>query len=146
MKTSAPPANLLLYDGVCGLCHGFVRFVLARDHGGIFRFAPLQGEPARRLLAQHGLTPTELDSVVLVLDAGTQQERLLVRSAAAIEVLRRLDRPWPLLAEWLGALPPGLRDGAYRWVARHRYRIFGRVGDEAQACPLPSPAHRNRFL
>jgi predicted DCC family thiol-disulfide oxidoreductase YuxK len=126
----------LLFDGVCNLCHGTVRFVLAHDRAARFRFATLQSEVGRALLARHGLDAAALDSVVLV-DADGAHER----SDGALRTLARLDSPW----RWLGLLrvvPRPLRDAVYDWIARHRYGWFGKL----DACPLPRPEWRDRFL
>ena len=132
---------VLFYDGVCGLCDRVVQFVLRRDHKDRFRFAALQGDFARAALARHGRTTEVLDTIYLVLDRGTPHERLLAKSDAALETARRLGFPWRLL--WvLRVLPRAWRDLAYDAVARNRYRLFGR----AEACILPSPEHRSKFI
>ena len=131
---------LLFFDGTCGLCDGFVQFVLARDRAERFHFAPLQGERAHRELARHGADADLLDTVYVLAGPGTPGERLLYRSDAVLFVLSQLPWPW----RWMGAarvLPRALRDGAYALVARHRYRVFGR----REACRIPSPAERARF-
>ena len=139
MAAGSPP--VLLFDGVCNLCHGVVQFVIRHDPRGQFRFAALQSPAGQALLAAHGLSPTaalgaDPDSVVLLAGGRAYQ-----RSAAVLQVARRLGWPWRLLA--LGAvLPLGWRDALYDYVARHRYRWFGRQ----PACLLPTPALRARFL
>ena len=135
-------SDLVLYDGVCGLCNGFVAFVWPRDRAGRFRFAALQGEAARAILARHGRDATALDTVFVVVDAGTPSERLLDRSAAGVYVLAQLGGAWRLAAALLGWVPRPLLDLAYRLVARNRYRLFGRL----DACPVPGPEHRERFI
>jgi len=131
----------ILFDGVCNLCNGFVQFVIRHDAAGRFRFAALQSEAAQALLAAHGqaLAPAELadpTSVMLVADG-----RVYTHSAAVLRIAARLDGPWRVLA--LGrALPRPWRDAAYRFVARHRYRWFGRQ----ESCMLPTPELRGRFL
>ncbi len=132
---------VLLYDGVCGLCNGVVRWILRRDRAGRFRFAPLQEELARTLLRRHGLDPDDLDSVVLVRDRGLPTERLERRARAILGVAREVGGMGRLgvLVAWL---PTPLLDLAYRCVARVRYRLFGRH----DACPLPAPEHRAKFL
>jgi predicted DCC family thiol-disulfide oxidoreductase YuxK len=129
---------LILFDGECGLCSGVVRFVAARDPARRFRFASLQGEAGRRECARLGvrLPAGAPDSIVLTTD-----RHAWIRSDAVIEIARRL--PWP----WRGALvlravPESLRDGAYRWVARHRFRWFG----TADRCAAPTPELRARLL
>jgi predicted DCC family thiol-disulfide oxidoreductase YuxK len=154
---------ILLYDGVCGLCNGTVQFILRRDRAGVFRFAALQGELAKRILARHGIDASALAAVIVVVNFDQPDERLLSRSDAAVFILRHLgavelgsarpdQRPGPTLGEgsafWRGAggllnfIPRRLRDWGYGIVARNRYRIFGRY----DACPMPSEETRARFL
>jgi predicted DCC family thiol-disulfide oxidoreductase YuxK len=136
-----PAPAIILFDGVCNLCNGFVQFVLRHDGAGQFRFAALQSEAARALLAAHGhpLTPAALAdpaSVVLVAEG-----RVYTHSAAVLRIAGRLGGLWRLAAVgWL--LPGPWRDALYRFVARHRYRWFGRQ----ESCWLPTPALRGRFL
>jgi predicted DCC family thiol-disulfide oxidoreductase YuxK len=130
------PQPLVLFDGVCGLCNRFVDFVLARDRGARLRFAPLQSEHGRALLAAAGLDPDALDSVVLVRGGRAYRE-----SAAALRVLAELGLPWSLCAAAL-AIPAPLRDAVYRFVARNRYAWFGL----RETCRLPTPEERTRFL
>jgi predicted DCC family thiol-disulfide oxidoreductase YuxK len=125
---------VLLFDGVCTLCNGFVRFVIDRDPAGRFQFAPLQSDAARRVL---GAAPQPLpDSLVLV-----ENGRLFTRSTAALRVARGLRSPWPL-AYLLVAVPRPVRDWVYDAVARNRYRWFGR----RDVCMVPTPDLRARFL
>ncbi|HVP30136.1 MAG TPA: thiol-disulfide oxidoreductase DCC family protein [Myxococcota bacterium] len=130
------PRAILLFDGVCNLCHAAVRFVTERDPAGRFAFAPLQSELGRRLLRQAGLPEDTLDTVVLLQDG-----RAYLRSDAMLRAMKRLRAPWPLASLAL-VVPRFLRDGVYDFVARHRYRWFGRK----DACPVPTPEQRARFL
>ena len=128
----------LFYDGSCALCHGAVRFVLARDpEGRAFRFAPLDGA-AFRAVASDEVRAGLPDSLVLA----TEEGRLLTRSDAVLHLLGRLGSGWRALARLGGLVPRGLRDDAYDLVARVRYRVFGRKDD---ACPVIPPALRSRF-
>jgi predicted DCC family thiol-disulfide oxidoreductase YuxK len=129
-------AAVLFYDGVCGLCDRIVRFVLRHDRRRCFRFAPLQGDFARATLARHGRDARQLDSVCLLIDG-----RLLEKSDAVLAILGALGGVWRLAALPLRLLPRRLRDGGYDWVARHRYRWFGRFDE----CPLPTPELRARL-
>ncbi len=136
-----PAPATILFDGVCNLCNGFVQFVIRHDAAGQFRFAALQSAAGQALLAAHGhpLTPAALAdpaSVVLVADG-----RVHTHSAAVLRIAGRLGGVWRLTAAgWL--LPAPWRDALYRFVARHRYRWFGRQ----ESCLLPTPALRGRFL
>lgn len=133
---------LLLYDGVCGLCDRIVHFVLKRDRSDRFRFAPLQGPTAEQVLARHGIDARDLDTFHLVLDVGGPSERVVSRGQGAAVALRRLPGLWRLIGAVLAVLPRRLVDGGYRFVAERRYRIWGK----ADACALPSPQERAKFL
>jgi predicted DCC family thiol-disulfide oxidoreductase YuxK len=123
---------IILFDGVCNLCTGSVRFVIERDSRKQFRFASLQSPVAERLLGQHDA----LESMVLI--AGGKTYR---KSTAALLVARRLDGLWPLLSVLL-VVPRPLRDAAYDWIGRRRYRMFGK----REACWVPRPELADRFL
>jgi predicted DCC family thiol-disulfide oxidoreductase YuxK len=145
MAAALPPAlpvdpaehPILLFDGVCNLCEGLVRFAIEHDRTGRFRFAPLQSELGRALLVRHGYDPDAIDAVVLVDGAGATD-----RSTAALRLARDLGAPWRWLAPALLLVPRGLRDAVYDWVARNRYRWFGRRSE----CLVPTPELRARFL
>ena len=127
---------IVLYDGVCGLCDRSVQLILRNDRRGRFRFAALQSETGRALLEKFGLSPEALDSVVLVEGAHAWR-----KSRAALRIARRMDAPWPLL--WpLVVVPRPVADFFYNLVAKHRYRIFGKL----DACMIPPPEVRARFL
>lgn len=138
---------ILLYDGVCGLCNRLTQFILRRDRAGIFRFASLQSPLAAGILSRHGLNAADLDTVYVVLHydpskADSQTESLLARSDAVVFILRRLGGFWGFLGIISRLAPRPLREWAYRFVARHRYRVFGRY----DTCLLPGPQNRDRFL
>ncbi|QDU68147.1 thiol-disulfide oxidoreductase DCC family protein [Engelhardtia mirabilis] len=128
---------LVLYDGDCGLCERSVQFILERDPKERFVFAPLQSQLARDLIRSIGADPDRLETIVLRDEAG----RMHLRSGAALRIAARLRAPWPLLAAGL-VLPPLLRDGVYKWIARRRLRWFG----SADSCRLPDPKRPARFL
>ena len=129
---------IVLFDGVCNLCSAAVRFVVERDPAAHFRFASLQSEAGRALQLEHGLELAEGDptSIVLVDDG-----RVFRRSAAALRIARRLRFPWPLFYAFV-VVPRFVRDAAYDFVARHRYRWFGKK----DVCMVPTPELRARFL
>ena len=138
----ASPNPVLLYDGVCGLCNRTVQFVLKRDRGDLFRFAPLQSEFAAELLRRHRASPQNLDTFFIVLKRGEADERLLVRSDAAAFVLQTVGGIWRVLCSALRVLPRWLRDAVYNLLARNRYRLFGKF----DSCPLPREEDRHKFL
>jgi predicted DCC family thiol-disulfide oxidoreductase YuxK len=136
------PHPILLYDGVCGLCNRFVQFILRRDRNAVFYFASLQGAQAARILARHGASPSDLDTVYVVVNHELPDEYLLSRSEAVLFVLKQLGGLWRAPASLLQLLPKFLSDPAYNTVARNRYRIFGR----SDLCTLPSDQDHSRFL
>ena len=132
---------IVLYDGVCGLCNRLVQFLLKRDTHDRFRFASLQSNFANDLLTHHRFDPHDLDTVYVVNDYGQPNQSLLARSDAILYMLAQLGGPWRLAG--IGrVLPKVFRDAVYKVVARNRYRVFGKH----EACMLPEPRHRARFL
>jgi predicted DCC family thiol-disulfide oxidoreductase YuxK len=128
----------VFYDGHCGLCHGLVRFLIAKDPTGEkFDFAPLQGEYCAAAIphAQRQRLP---DSVV-VRTAGGQ---LLVKSAAIVHVLKRVGGPWRAIGTGLGVLPTSIIDFGYDCVARMRRRLFN---SPSNTCPLVPANLQKRF-
>jgi predicted DCC family thiol-disulfide oxidoreductase YuxK len=132
---------LLLYDGVCALCNGLVRLLLKHDSEARLRYTPLQSVLGGEMLARFGIQMLP-DGIVLVTDALTPRERLFQRSDAVRTALQLLEKPWSSLGRALGFVPRSLREFGYGFVARLRYRLFGRY----DTCPLPPPDQRNRIL
>ena len=132
---------VLLYDGLCGFCDRAVRGVLRLDRHRTFLFAPLDGAFARGVLSRH---PELLGVDSLVLVEPTEDgagEHAWVRSEAFVRVARHLGGVWRLVTV-LALIPRPVRDWAYDAFARRRYRVFGRF----EACPVPPPEVRSRFL
>ncbi len=131
-----PSHPILLFDGVCNLCNRSVQFVIRHDAAERFRFAALQSNFGKELLEKHGLSPNDLDTVVLI-----HKGRAATRSDAALKVLHLLGWPWSMAAVFL-MLPKGIRDAVYRQIARNRYRWFG----QQEQCMIPTPELTSRFL
>jgi predicted DCC family thiol-disulfide oxidoreductase YuxK len=127
---------ILLFDGVCNFCNATVQFVLRHERDARLRFAPLQSDAAKRLLAERGVAD-DLSTLVLV-----DGPRAYTRSSAAVRMLRSLGGAWTVLAALLWVVPKPLRDLGYGVFARLRYRLFGM----REACMVPSPEQRARFL
>ncbi|CAM4229660.1 MAG: thiol-disulfide oxidoreductase DCC family protein [Paenibacillus macerans] len=126
---------VVLFDGVCNFCNGSVQFIIRRDRAGYFRFASLQSDAAKSLLAGRAEAPS-LDSIILI-----ENDRVFTESTAVLRIARKLDGIWRGAALFL-AVPKPLRDWAYRLFARNRYRWFGKRSE----CMLPTPEQRQRFL
>ncbi|MEK3968828.1 MULTISPECIES: thiol-disulfide oxidoreductase DCC family protein [Paenibacillus] len=128
--------SIVLIDGVCHLCQGVVRFIIPRDPEAKFLFAPLQNEIAAKLMKESGLQPGQLNTVILLENGVYYTE-----SAAVLRIARKLRFPWPAAYVFI-LVPRSLRNALYRYVAKNRYRWFGR--DEQ--CMLPTPEIKRRFL
>lgn len=128
--------GIVLFDGVCNLCNHSVDFIIKKDKKARFKIAALQDEKSKEMLKKFQINHQELESVILVQDG-----KVFMKSRAALEISRNLDWPWPVLYP-LVLVPHQLRDPIYDWVARNRYRWFGKK----ETCRLPSPEEKSRFL
>lgn len=144
-QTSSEPKSrpVLLYDGECGLCNRVVRRLLRADRAGWLHYAPLQSGPAQEYLRAQGLPVADFASLVFVPDwsnpaRGTYRLRTDGVLGACAVVGGGL---WRTVG-WTRFIPVGLRDGAYKLVARSRYALFGRY----QPSALPEPEWEKRFL
>jgi predicted DCC family thiol-disulfide oxidoreductase YuxK len=127
---------IVLFDGVCHLCNSSVNFIIAHDRHRYFKFAPLQSTVGQELLGRHHLSTDTLDTFVLI-EGGAAY----TRSTAALRVARRLGGLWPLLYAGI-VVPKPLRDLVYSFIARNRYRWFGKK----ESCMMPTPDVKERFL
>jgi predicted DCC family thiol-disulfide oxidoreductase YuxK len=131
---------IVFYDGTCALCHGFVRFAVLRDRRSVLRFAPLGGETfAASGLASANWSEPPPDSVILY----TPENKLLIRSDAALEILYQLGGFWKAAASICGLIPRNYRDFVYDRIAAERKKIFGGTGS---VCPIVPGVLRDRFL
>src|SRR5688572_29551930 len=120
---------LILFDGVCNLCNAAVQFIIKRDKKEKFKFASLQSPGVHEYLSQLSAQGPELSTMVLV-----KNNKLYDRSTAALEIARDLSGFWPTLYS-LMVFPKFLRDAVYNFIARNRYRFFGKKDE----CMIPSP-------
>jgi predicted DCC family thiol-disulfide oxidoreductase YuxK len=130
------PEPVILFDGVCNFCNGAINFLIRQDRKGLFRFAPLQSAAAHSLLEQYQIPKKEFQSFVLI-----QSGQVYQKSTAALKVLNRLPWYWKAL-QVLWLIPKSLRDAIYDFIARNRYKWFGRK----EECMVPTVEMRNRFL
>ena len=127
---------ILLFDGHCNLCNAWVQYVVKRDSSSRIRFASLQSGAGRRLLEEHKIDENYIDSLVLF-----EEERFSVSSNAALRTLSYFDG-WERHLIFLSVVPRSLRDLVYRFIAKNRYKWFGR----REQCMVPTAELSKRFL
>lgn len=128
---------IILFDGVCNLCNGAVNWLIARDKKDLFRFVSLQSGLGQKITHHIGVDTSRIDSIIFY------QPGLAYyyKSDAALKTASLLGFPWSLWGVFR-VLPRPLRDTLYDWVARNRYRWFGRK----EQCRVPTPELRGKFL
>jgi predicted DCC family thiol-disulfide oxidoreductase YuxK len=130
------PQAIIFFDDHCHLCCGSVQFILKRDPGGYFQYAPVDSETAKQVFANWDKKEPIPDSIILY-EAG----RFYTRSTASLRVARKLSGSWPLLYAWM-IVPGFIRDAVYNLIARNRYKWFGR----SETCWMPKAEWKGRFL
>jgi predicted DCC family thiol-disulfide oxidoreductase YuxK len=128
--------GIVLFDGVCHLCDGAVRFILKKERAVELKFAPLQSDSGKSLLQKYGYSPNYLDGLILI-----ENNRAHDRSSACLRIAGKLSFPWKLLFPLL-IIPKPLRDLIYGIIASVRYRWLGKK----ETCSLPQGEDQTRFL
>jgi predicted DCC family thiol-disulfide oxidoreductase YuxK len=128
--------NIILFDGLCGLCSGLPAFIAKHDRALRFRYSWCQSEEGRSIATRYGISSQSPETLIYV-ERGTP----FFKSLACVKIARGLDFPWRLL--WIGVLiPRPIRDRIYDMISRHRYELFGRTN----TCPVPPTHLQDRFI
>lgn len=139
---SSQHTNLVLFDGVCNLCNGFVQFLIRHDRKNLFSFGSLQSERVQRLMAEHPASPDKsahgnsLTSVIYV-----RHGQYYTRSTAVLHILTDLGGLWRVTGI-CRIIPRQIRDMIYNWISRRRYRWWG----QRQTCIIPGLELKKRFI
>jgi len=128
--------TILLFDGICNLCNGWVQFVLKRNKSESIIFGSLQSVSGQELLKTHNLSQTQFDTLIVI-----NQGKVYKKSQAVFILIKQLDFPWPVFAVFK-IIPRFLSDKIYDLVARYRYNIFGKMDQ----CMIPKENVKDRFL
>ena len=128
--------RIILFDGDCNFCDASVQFIIKRDPTAHFLFTSLQSKKGLELTKKYAISE-DVDSLVLI-----ENGKAFTRSSAALRIAKKLDGLWHLFF-LLILVPRKIRDGVYNYVAKNRYKWFGKKED---ACMLPSPEQRKRFI
>ncbi len=127
---------IVLFDGVCNLCNGVIKFAIKRDKKELLHFASLQSSPAKELMRQFELDENQLKTFVYIED-----NKAYTRSTAGLKLVRNFGGLWPLLYGFI-IIPKPIRDIVYNFISNNRYRWFGKE----ESCMIPSPEIKARFL
>ncbi|WP_338752163.1 thiol-disulfide oxidoreductase DCC family protein [Bacillus sp. FJAT-52991] len=128
-------SKIVLFDGECNFCDRSVQFIIKRDPNAYYKFASLQSDIGQQLVATYKV-PFTLDSMLLI-----DGKRCYHKSTAALRICKHLSGGWKLFY-YLLIIPRPVRDGVYTWIAKNRYKWFGKKAH----CMIPSPEIRKRFL
>lgn len=127
---------VVLFDGVCNLCNNAVDFIITRDSKDKFKVGALQDKVTQKLLEDYKINKDYIDSLVFI-----HKDSVFYKSRAALEIARNLGGLWPMMYSFI-IVPPVIRDPIYDWIARNRYKWFGKK----ETCRLPTDKERNKFL
>ena len=128
--------KIILFDGVCNLCNTSVKIVIRNDKKDCFRFAALQSDIGKDYITKFNIDSTETDSIILI-----DQEKVYVKSTAALYISKSLSGAYPLLFGFI-VIPKFIRNWVYDFVARNRYRWYGKK----ESCMIPTPELMAKFL
>jgi len=126
----------ILFDGVCCLCMGSIKFIIKRDSNDVFRFASIQSQEGRQLLKKHQIDIKKNDSIIVI-----QNNNIRFRSSAFLYILSRLNTLWRCLLIFY-IIPYPIRDFMYFLIAKNRYSLFGKKNE----CMIPSKSIKSKFL
>jgi predicted DCC family thiol-disulfide oxidoreductase YuxK len=138
MEISQLPKDkkIILFDGVCNLCDSVVQYVIRQDKKDVFRLDSLQSENGIDILRHIGRDPEKFDSIILYIPGKGHYDK----SDAALEIAK--DLGWPILAAVLKAVPRFIRNPVYDFVARNRYKWYGKK----ESCMIPTSEIKSKFL
>jgi predicted DCC family thiol-disulfide oxidoreductase YuxK len=128
--------NIVFFDGVCNFCNSTVDIIYKRNKKRDLYYSSLQSEFAKEFLGQQGINTNDLDTVIFY-----SSGKFYFRSSAILQICKHLNGGYKLLSSFV-IIPPFLRDGIYKWIARNRYKFFGKK----ETCRIPSPEEKQYFL
>ncbi|HRE41199.1 MAG TPA: thiol-disulfide oxidoreductase DCC family protein [Ignavibacteria bacterium] len=130
------PEYIILFDGVCNFCNSTINFLIDRDKENKFKFGALQSDAGQYYLKKFGLNTDDFDTFVLV-----NGDKFYTKSTAALKISKELPGLYKLLYAFI-IIPPPLRNLVYDFIAKNRYKIFGKT----DSCRMPTPELKAKFL
>jgi len=137
MKNVPTNKKIILFDGVCNLCDATVQFLIKRDKKDIFRFVAIQSGLGQEIIKHIGIDISKTDSIILYKPG----QAYYYKAEAALKIAKELGGIYSLLGVFT-LLPKGLSNIVYDFVARNRYKWYGKK----DACMIPTPAMKAKFL
>ena len=128
--------SIILFDGVCNLCNSSVQFIIKHDKQERYLFASLQSDAAKEILLHFNLKKNNIDSIFLI-----KNSKIYTKSTAALKIAKHLNNGFSLCYFFI-IIPYFIRDLAYDYIAKNRYKWFGKQNE----CMLPSAKHKKRFI
>lgn len=129
-------SHLIMFDGMCNFCNYWVNFIIDHDKQKYFKFNSLQSNIAQNFLKRKNLDLPKMDTIVLMMN-----EKVYFKSSAALQIAKKLNGFWKVVYI-LAIIPEPLRDLIYNFIARNRYKWFGR----RESCRIPTEDESDRFL
>lgn len=128
--------QVILFDGVCNLCNGFIQFIIKKDKKNKFKFCSLQSEQGQNIIKQNSKDLKNIDSVLLFTN-----NQIYNKSTAVLKIAKTLGFPYNII-KIISVIPVKLRDRIYDFIAKNRYRWFGKK----TSCWIPTSELKEKFL
>lgn len=125
---------ILFVDGVCSLCNGLVNFVYRNNKNQNIKFSSLESNKFYDLNIRESF-----DSVVLY---SIEDKKYYIKSQAIEILLLNLTLKFRILTLFFNIFPLRLKDSTYDWIAKNRYKIFGKT----EYCTFREKINPDRFI
>lgn len=129
--------KIILFDGVCNLCDSSIQFIIKHDKKDIFRFVALQSEIGMEITKYIGVDTSKIDSILLYEPGNAYY----YKAQAALKIAKELGGIYTVIS-WFGVLPKFLTNSVYDYIAKNRYKWYGKK----DACMIPTPELKAKFL
>jgi predicted DCC family thiol-disulfide oxidoreductase YuxK len=137
MKALPKHKQLVIFDGVCNLCNASVQYIIKHDKNDLFRFAALQSEAGKEVIAKYNIDTVKMDSILLY----SEESGISDKSTAALKIASKLGFPRNFMTVFL-VIPAFMRNWVYDYIAKNRYKWYGKK----EACMVPTPELKSKFL
>ncbi len=136
MQNSSEKKSIILFDGMCNFCNTSVNKIIKYDKKNVFKFAAIQSDAGKKLLTELSIDTLKIDSILLI-----EKNTLFTKSTAVLKIAKQLSGLYKLGYAFI-IIPPFIRDTIYDFIAKNRYKWFGKK----ESCMIPSIEVREKFL